>query len=174
MADFNEWDVGLGESYEDELNHDWLKDRPSDWDSGPARPAPPAEAEAPKHDTKPADPSDVNVLATNEALVYALRLAPNVVYSRCREFGQIGVLGWCDEFRELIDAVIETGFAGALFTSTREAALRACKDLLKLNLDVTMQIITIYLASQVARLRRFLDGELQYEDYPDLSFPRPA
>jgi len=162
----------LGQTYEEELQHDWLKDRPDAWESAPPRPAP--AAEPPKQETKPADPSDSNVLATNEALVYALRISPNVVYSRSKEFGQIGVLGWCDEFRELIDNIIETGFSGALFTSTREAALRACKDILKLNLDVTMQIITIYLASQVARLRRFLDGELQYEDYPDLTFPRPG
>jgi len=101
-------------------------------------------------------------------------MAPAVLYTRFREFGQLGVLGWCDELRELIDEIIKAGFEGALFTSTREAALGCCSRILRTNMDVNMQIIIIYLSSQVARLRRFLDGDLQYEDYPDLSFPREA
>ncbi|KZT62231.1 hypothetical protein CALCODRAFT_421489, partial [Calocera cornea HHB12733] len=125
---------------------------------------------APAPDEPKIQPSD-SALASNHAIVYALQIAPNILRTRYDAFGELGVLGWCDEFRELIDAIIETGFEGALFTSTREVALNTCGQLLRLDIDIKMQIIVIYLSAQVARLRRFLDGDLQYEDYPDLSFP---
>ena len=60
-----------------------------------------------------------------------------------------------------------------MFVNTRAQALQTCQDLLKLNLDIEMQIIVMYLSSQVERLRRFLDGETKYEDYPVPDFPIP-
>lgn len=58
-----------------------------------------------------------------------------------------------------------------MFVTTRQSALKACEDILKLKLDIRMQIIVMYLSSQVARLRRFLDGEKQWDDYPATEFP---
>lgn len=84
---------------------------------------------------------------------------------------QLGVLGWCSEFSELIDALKTLGFNGNMFVATREQALKTCSEILKLRLDVKMQIIIMYLSSQVARLRRFLDGEATYDDYPATDFP---
>ena len=84
---------------------------------------------------------------------------------------QLGVLGWCSEFSELIDHLKTLGFAGNMFVDTRSQALQTCTDILKLPLDIKMQIIIMYLSSQVARLRRFLDGETAYNDYPQTDFP---
>jgi hypothetical protein len=81
------------------------------------------------------------------------------------------VLAWCAEFSEMIDELKRLGIAGDMFVSTREAALKACEDILQLRLDIKMQIIVIHLSSQVARLRRFLDAEHVWEDYPDTHFP---
>lgn len=58
-----------------------------------------------------------------------------------------------------------------MFVSTRTQALKTCEDILKLKLDIKMQIIVMFLSSQVARLRRFLDGERVWEDYPVPQFP---
>ena len=44
-------------------------------------------------------------------------------------------------------------------------------DILALDLQIEMQIIVMYLSSQVARLRRFLDGDRTFEDYPQPKFP---
>lgn len=84
---------------------------------------------------------------------------------------QLGVLAWCSEFSELIDALKHLGFDGNMFVSTRTQALKTCEDILKLNLDIEMQIIVMYLSSQVARLRRFLDADHQWDDYPKPKFP---
>jgi len=84
---------------------------------------------------------------------------------------QLGVLGWCAEFSELIDSLKNLGFDGNMFVNTRTQALATCQELLKLRLDLKMQIIIMYLSSQVARLRRFLDGEAEYHDYPNPEFP---
>lgn len=84
---------------------------------------------------------------------------------------QLGVLGWCAEFSELIDSLKNLGFDGNMFVNTRTQALATCQELLKLRLDLKMQIIIMYLSSQVARLRRFLDGEGEYNDYPNPEFP---
>ena len=84
---------------------------------------------------------------------------------------QLGVLAWCSEFSELIDALKQLGFEGNMFVSTRTQALKTCEDILKLNLDIEMQIIVMFLSSQVARLRRFLDTNTQFEDYPQPKFP---
>lgn len=81
------------------------------------------------------------------------------------------MLGWCSEFSELIDGLKGLGMEGNMFVQTRVAALKACEDILKLKLDVRMQIIVMYLSSQVARLRRFLDGSRDWDDYPEPAFP---
>jgi hypothetical protein len=53
-----------------------------------------------------------------------------------------------------------------MFVTTRKQALKTCEEILRLDLEVNMQIIVMYLSSQVARLRRFLDSERQWDDYP--------
>jgi hypothetical protein len=84
---------------------------------------------------------------------------------------QLGVLAWCAEFSEMIDELKRLGISGDMFVSTREAALGACEEILRLQLDIKMQIIVIHLSSQVARLRRFLDAEHVWHDYPETDFP---
>lgn len=112
------------------------------------------------------------VIEQNEGFEYALSVAPNVVYQRYRQYGQLGVLGWCSEFGELIDNLKELGFSGNMFTTTRAQALKTCEDILQLKMEeVKMQLITMYLSSQVARLRKFLDSERVWSDYPDPNFP---
>lgn len=120
---------------------------------------------------------------------YALKSAPNVLFGRFKHFGQVrlssssslspganqtqlGVLAWCSEFGEMIDALKHLGFEGNMFVSTRKQALQACTEILKLDLQIEMQIIVMYLSSQVARLRRFLDHDAHWEDYPKPNFPQ--
>lgn len=81
------------------------------------------------------------------------------------------MLGWCAEFSELIEALKVLACDGNMFVSTRSEALAAGEAILRLNLDIKMQIIIMYLSSQVARLRRFLDGETIFSDYPIPEFP---
>ncbi|KAF9527751.1 hypothetical protein CPB83DRAFT_855572 [Crepidotus variabilis] len=72
----------------------------------------------------------------------------------------------------MIDNLKELGFSGNMFVTTREQALKTCEDILQLKMeDVKMQLITMYLSSQVARLRRFLDAERVWNDYPEPHFP---
>ncbi|KAJ7170119.1 hypothetical protein C8R46DRAFT_223965 [Mycena filopes] len=139
----------------------WFTDPP------PAQP-PPAQSAGtpyvPAHD----------VIEQNAAFEFALSAAPNVLYARYKQYGQLGVLAWCSEFGELIDHLKDLGFKGNMFVATRTQALRTCEELLKLtkhSLDLKMQIIVMYLSSQVARLRRFLDGEKTWDDYPEPQFP---
>ena len=75
----------------------------------------------------------------------------------------------------MIEALKGLGISGNMFVSTRRQALASCEEILALNLheDIEMQIIVMYLSSQVERLRRFLDGETKYEDYPVPDFPIP-
>ncbi|KAF5384844.1 hypothetical protein D9615_001351 [Tricholomella constricta] len=141
----------------DYSNHQWFQDPP-------ARP-PPA---APQPEYIPAP----EVIQMNDAFEYALSSAPNVLYARYKQYGQLGVLAWCSEFGELIDGLKELGFNGNMFTTTRSQALRTCQQLLKLPMDIDMQIIVMYLSSQVSRLRRFLDGDTSWDDYPIPSFPQ--
>ena len=85
---------------------------------------------------------------------------------------QLGVLGWCSEFGELIDGLKTLGMSGNMFITTRTQALKSCEDILALKMDeLKMQIIIMFLSSQVARLRRFLDADRVWNDYPDTSFP---
>lgn len=121
---------------------------------------------------------------------FALQAAPNVLFGRYKQYGQVhiirssippsfranvdpqlGVLAWCAEFSEMIDELKRLGISGDMFVSTREAALKACEEILRLQLEIKMQIIVIHLSSQVARLRRFLDAEHVWEDYPETHFP---
>jgi hypothetical protein len=83
----------------------------------------------------------------------------------------LGVLAWCSEFGELIDNLKHLGFHGNMFVATRTQALKTCEELLQLKLDIKMQIIVMYLSSQVARLRHFLDTERVWDDYPEPTFP---
>ncbi|OJT02712.1 hypothetical protein TRAPUB_6706 [Trametes pubescens] len=139
---------------------EWFKDPPP----RPEQPPPP-QATMDNYVPQP------GVIEQNEAFDYALKSAPNVLYARFKQFGQLGVLAWCSEFSELIDALKHLGFDGNMFVSTRTQALKTCEDILKLNLDIEMQIIVMYLSSQVARLRRFLDADHQWDDYPKPKFP---
>jgi len=112
-----------------------------------------------------------DVIERNNAFIYALESAPNVVYERFKQFGQLGVLGWCSEFSDLIDDLKGLGLHGNMFVNTRAQALQTCQELLRLKLDIGMQIIIIHFSSQIRRLRRFLDGETDYDDYPETQFP---
>jgi hypothetical protein len=71
----------------------------------------------------------------------------------------------------MIDELKRLGISGDMFVSTREAALKACEEILRLQLDIKMQIIVLHLSSQVARLRRFLAAEHVWDDYPQSNFP---
>lgn len=131
----------------------------------------------------------MRVIEQNAGFEYALSAAPNVLYQRYKQYGQVrlsrvlevmgssvvvqlGVLGWCSEFSELVDNLKELGFSGNMFVTTRVQALKACEEILQLKMeDVKMQLITMYLSSQVARLRRFLDADKVWNDYPDPQFP---
>ncbi|KAH9944175.1 uncharacterized protein BXZ73DRAFT_87128 [Epithele typhae] len=143
----------------DYSGYEWFKDPP---------PRPEAQATQPNMDNYVPQPG---VIAQNETFDFALKSAPNVLYGRFKQFGQLGVLAWCSEFGELIDALKLLGFEGNMFVSTRTQALRTCEEILRLKLDLEMQIIVMYLSSQVARLRRFLDAEQQWDDYPKPAFP---
>lgn len=83
------------------------------------------------------------------------------------------MLAWCSEFAELIDSLKALGFSGNMFIATRTQALKTCEEVLRLKLDIKMQIILMYLTTQITRLRRFLDAgnEQQWDDYPQLDFP---
>ena len=108
---------------------------------------------------------------SSDRFVYLLHFHCDRVLSQ--KFLQLGVLAWCAEFSELIDALKQLGFEGNMFVATRTQALKTCSDVLQLNLEVKMQIIVMYLSSQVQRLRRFLDSERQWDDYPMITFPLP-
>ncbi len=97
----------------------------------------------------------------------------HAIAGKCTDqINQLGVLGWCSEFSELIDNLKEMGVSGNMFVTTREQALKTCEEILKLKMEeVKMQLVTMYLSSQVARLRRYLDAEHVWNDYPDPSFP---
>ena len=61
---------------------------------------------------------------------------------------KLGVLAWCSEFGEMIDTLKELGFHGNMFVTTRVQALKTCEEILRLKLDIQMQIILMYLSSQ--------------------------
>ncbi|PCH33899.1 hypothetical protein WOLCODRAFT_135382 [Wolfiporia cocos MD-104 SS10] len=139
--------------------YEWFKDPPPRPEPPP--PQPPQEVYVPPPE----------VVGQNEMFEFALKCAPNVLYARYKQYGQLGVLAWCSEFGELIDALKQLGFDGNMFVSTRTQALRTCEDILKLKLKIDMQIIVMFLSSHVMRLRRFLDAGAEFHDYPELNFP---
>lgn len=114
-----------------------------------------------------------DVVERNELIVKALRNAPGALQTRFRHFGQLGVLGWSSEFSELVDEIQRCGLERQMFTTTREQALATCKALLRVHMEIRLQMISMFLCSQVARLRRFLDAETEYSDYPTPNFPLP-
>lgn len=73
----------------------------------------------------------------------------------------------------MVDALKQLGFEGNMFVATRIQALKTCSEVLLLHLEIKMQIIVMYLSSQVQRLRRFLDADRQWDDYPIITFPLP-
>ncbi|KAG9109347.1 hypothetical protein FRC07_008329, partial [Ceratobasidium sp. 392] len=113
------------------------------------------------------------VIQRNELMVNALKNAPGALQTRFRHFGQLGVLGWSSEFSELVDEIQRCALERQMFTTTREQALATCRALLRLHIEVSMQMISMFLCSQIARLRRFLDAETEYTDYPTPNFPLP-
>ncbi|KDQ63350.1 hypothetical protein JAAARDRAFT_119608 [Jaapia argillacea MUCL 33604] len=149
-------DYGMEMDYS---GYEWFKDAPAR-----AEPPPPPPA------SEPYVPLP-GVIEQNEMFTFALKAAPNVLYARYKQYGQLGVLAWCSEFSEMIDSLKLLGFEGNMFVNTRGQALKTCEELLKLKLDIKMQIIVMYLSSQVARLRRFLDGDRVWDDYPEPNFP---
>jgi len=148
-------DYGVEADY---TGYEWFKDAP-----------PRREPEIPVM-SEPYIPQQ-GVIEQNEMFIYALQAAPNVLYARFKQYGQLGVLAWCSEFGEMIETLKGLGMDGNMFVNTRTQALKTCEELLKLKLDVKMQIIVMYLSSQVMRLRRFLDGDRQWDDYPEPNFP---
>jgi hypothetical protein len=152
--------VDIGQEV-DYSGYEWFKDPPPP----PTQMASPAVAE-------PFVPQP-GVIEQNEMFDFALKSAPSVLYSKYKQFGQLGVLAWCAEFSEMIDSLKQLGFEGNMFVATRIQALTTCSEVLQLHLDVKMQIIVMYLSSQVRRLRRFLDAEREWDDYPVITFPLP-
>ncbi|KAI0080343.1 hypothetical protein K474DRAFT_311669 [Panus rudis PR-1116 ss-1] len=150
--------VDLGEGV-DYSGYEWFKDPP------PPRPQPPPQA------SMESFVPDNHVIEQNEGFQIALQSAPSVLYARYKQYGQLGVLAWCAEFGELIDSIKLVGFEGNMFTTTRAQALKTCEEILKLDMQIDMQIIIMYLNSQVARLRRFLDSETVWDDYLQSHFP---
>lgn len=151
--------VDWGEDY-DYSGYEWFKDPPPRPEPAP----PPSMPEMP----------DQAAMHQNAMFDFALKSAPNVLYSKYKQYGQLGVLAWSSEFSEMIDALKGLGFEGNMFVATRTQALRTCEEIIKLlktNLKVDMQIIVLYLCNQVVRLRRFLDGDHQWNDYPETTFP---
>ncbi|KAG5722816.1 hypothetical protein E4T56_gene9555 [Termitomyces sp. T112] len=146
-------DFGSGTDYGD---HKWFQDKPN---------RPPPQPPQPEYTPAP------EVIAVNDSFEYALGSAPNVLYARYKQYGQLGVLAWCSEFSELIDGLKELGFQGNMFTTTRAQALQTCSQLLKLPMEIDMQLIVMYLSGQVSRLRHFLDSETMWDDYPIPKFP---
>ncbi|TFY63120.1 hypothetical protein EVJ58_g3441 [Rhodofomes roseus] len=151
--------VDWGEDY-DYNGYEWFKDPPPRPEPAPPQPMPAMPDQAAMHQ--------------NAMFDFALKSAPNVLYARYKQYGQLGVLAWSSEFSEMIDALKVLGFEGNMFVATRTQALRTCEEIVKLlktNIKVDMQIIILYLCNQVVRLRRFLDGDHQWNDYPETTFP---
>ncbi|KAG8731562.1 hypothetical protein FRC11_003696, partial [Ceratobasidium sp. 423] len=84
------------------------------------------------------------VIERNELIVKALKNAPGALHTRFRHFGQLGVLGWSSEFSELIDEIQRCGLERQMFTTTRAQALSTCKALLRLHIDIRLQMISMY------------------------------
>lgn len=55
---------------------------------------------------------------------------------------------------------------GHLFVPTRRQALLCCSEILALDLDISIKLITMFMAQQIKRIRDFLDPQTQYQDWP--------
>jgi len=111
----------------------------------------------------------------NEALAYAITAAPNVLYDRYRQFGQVNRPGFLP-FRPVIHFLSQLGvldWDGNMFITTRERALATCKRILRLEIEIKLQLVVLYMSSQIARLRRVLAENQDFYDYPDPTFPLP-
>jgi len=141
----------------------------------PQRPHPQPQPQQQQQQNVPSYEPSSAVINQNNDFQFALSAAPNVLFQKYKQYGQLGVLAWCSEFSELIDNLKDLGFAGNMFVTTRVQALKSCGDILQLFRthmeDVRMQIVKMYLCTQVARLRRFLDTDGVWSDYPDNTFP---
>jgi len=152
-------DGGKG-ALEQYAGHQWLQNRPPPQDQ-PRPPSPPVPFMG-----------SPEAVRRNDALITALEIAPNVLFDRYHQFGQIGVLAWCTEFEEMVGEIKSLGFGEEMAGQTRERALEACKEILKLDFNIPAQLINMYLAGQIARLRAFLGAEGD-ADYPQCRFSVP-
>jgi hypothetical protein len=150
----------------DYTGFEWFKDIPARTTRNRTQPV-----NAPPQVSEPFEASP-DIVEQNEVLSHALASAPNVLYYRFRQFGQLGVLGWCNEFAEMIDAIKMLGLEGNMLMPTRQQALDTCREILALHLDIPKSSpANRYLSTQVARLRRFLDPNQIWDDYPEPQFP---
>jgi len=155
-------DGGKG-ALEQYAGHQWLQNRP-----------PPQESQRPPSPSPP-EPfiGSPEAIRRNDALIAALQIAPNVLFDRYNQFGQVGVLAWCSEFEEMVSEIKSLGFGGEMAGQTRDCALEACREVLSLDIEIPAQLIIMYLAGQIARLRSFLSVEGD-TDYPQCRFPLPT
>jgi len=100
----------------------------------------------------------------NSFLIPLLPLPAHYLRSRSTK---LGVLGWCNDFKELVDAVKDAGVGGTLFVATRDQGLQTCRQVLSMELDIKKGMVLLYLSTQISRLRRFLDGEVDPEQHTD-------
>ncbi len=56
-----------------------------------------------------------------------------------------GVLGFSEEFGDLVNEVKAAAQQGSLFTTTRDDGLEACEQILNLDLEVKLQFVLLYL-----------------------------
>ncbi|KAG8941186.1 hypothetical protein FRC03_004771 [Tulasnella sp. 419] len=101
------------------------------------------------------------VIDWNGTLIFALQNAARTVCSRFQKFGYVGVLGWCDEFSDLVKSIEDIAYRGQLLLSTRELVLVTCEDILQLDEVKTVNIIALQLSSQIHRLYQVLGNEPQ-------------
>jgi len=137
------------------------------------------------------------MVENNEMLASALQASPGILHERFQQYGDVrslaserrplfvpyshssflpllsfsflklGVLGWCNDFKELVDAIKDAGVGGTLFVATRDQGLETCRQVLSMELDIKKGMVLLYLSTQVSRLRRFLDGEAEPGQHAD-------
>lgn len=159
--DFEDAGITFAEDEFEEEDFAWFQNAP-----------PPSERRGPPPQTASTIYQPLpSVVESNQKIFNALSNADTMLWQAYQNFGQLGVFGWTSDFSDLIDELKTLGFDGNMFVSTRQAALDACVRVLHLKIDIKMQIILIYLTNQVSRLRRFLDADKQWNDYPQVNFP---
>ncbi|KAF8323238.1 hypothetical protein DL93DRAFT_2070840 [Clavulina sp. PMI_390] len=110
-------------------------------------------------------------IALNRRIMDSLKVAPEVLFSRYHEFGQIGVLRWCRDFEDLIGEIMKLGNSGDMADRTRDHALEACEEILKVDIPNSTQLVLRCLTNQIHQLRDFL-GVNDATDYPQRAFKR--